>query len=224
MSFGIATGALVEGRDDWERAIGRVRAVGWPFVELTAIDEERLDALVALFERSPEPLDGVERVSVHAPVRFRTSVLQVVEKLEALPELDVVVHPDVYRGELRLLGLGRRLLVENMDVQKAFGRFAPDLRVVFETFPEAGLCLDVAHVWTNDPSLRLGHDLLDEFGGRLRQVHVSGIEADGAHRETTAADLDLYAPLLERCRHVPWILEAELAEPGSSRRAVEVRA
>jgi hypothetical protein len=41
---------------------------------------------------------------------------------------------------------------------------------------------------------------------------VSGIEPDGTHRPTTQRDLDLYEPLLERCRNVPWVLEAVLAE------------
>ncbi len=83
---------------------------------------------------------------------------------------------------------------------------------MFAALPEAGLCLDVAHVWTNDPTLALGHELLDAFGDRLRQLHVSGIEPDGTHRTTTAADLALYEPLLERCDHVPWLLEAELED------------
>src|SRR5207244_10248992 len=87
-----------------------------------------------------------------------------------------------------------------------------DPNELFDAYPEASFCLDVAHVWTNDPSLRLGHRLIDRFGHRLRQLHVSGIEPDGTHRPTTRADLDLYAPLLARCRHVPWLLEAELAD------------
>ena len=86
----------------------------------------------------------------------------------------------------------------------------PTCGQVFATFPEAGFCLDVAHVWTNDPTLQLGHELIDVLGGRLRQLHVSGIEPDGTHRPTTRADLDLHAPLLDRCRDVPWLLEAEL--------------
>jgi sugar phosphate isomerase/epimerase len=97
---------------------------------------------------------------------------------------------------------------ENMDIAKEFGRSVADLEVVFATHPDAGFCLDVAHVWTNDRSLRLGHDLLDAFAGRLRQLHVSGIEPDGTHRTTTQDDLELYRPLLERCSGVPWILEA----------------
>jgi sugar phosphate isomerase/epimerase len=97
-----------------------------------------------------------------------------------------------------------------MDVAKTDCRFVDELAPVFDRFPQAGFCLDVAHVWTNDPSLQLGHDLLDAFGDRLRQLHVSGIEADGTHRPTTPADLRLYAPLLDRCAGVPWLLEAVL--------------
>jgi sugar phosphate isomerase/epimerase len=97
-----------------------------------------------------------------------------------------------------------------MDVMKRFGREVQDMAEVFERFPEAGFCLDVAHVWTNDRSLRLGFELLGAFGDRLRQLHVSGIDADARHRPTTAEDLQLYEPLLARCSHVPWVLESEL--------------
>lgn len=79
-------------------------------------------------------------------------------------------------------------------------------------FPAAGFCLDVAHVWTNDPTLGLAHELIDSLGHRLQQLHVSGIEADGTHRPTTTDDLKLYEPILARCRHVPWLLETELVE------------
>jgi len=65
-------------------------------------------------------------------------------------------------------------------------------------------------VWTNDRTLRLGYELLEAFGARLRQLHVSGIEPNGEHRPTTDEDLDLYQPLLDRCAHVPWVLESEL--------------
>jgi hypothetical protein len=70
---------------------------------------------------------------------------------------------------------------------KSFGQNAADLESVFDVYPEAGFCLDVAHVWTNDPTLRLAHDLLDSFGQRLRQLHV-WIEPDGTHRPTTRAE------------------------------------
>ena len=210
--FGIATGAYLAERDDWSAALARARREGWRRVELTAIRRERLDALVLALAQDPGLVDGFEHVSVHAPARdFVDDPEPVVAALRTLP-YDIVLHPDVYRGQGWVRELVTRAVFENMDAVKSFGKDTADLSETFAAFPEAGFCLDVAHVWTNDPTLALGHELLDAHAGRLRQLHVSGIEPDGTHRPTTAADLELYAPLLARCAGVPWLLEAELAE------------
>jgi hypothetical protein len=74
--------------------------------------------------------------------------------------------------------------------------------------PEARLCLDVAHAWTVDPSLRAGLEFLDAYPGRLAQLHVSGINPDGGHVPLTAGQVEAYAPLLRRCTQVPWIVES----------------
>ena len=58
--------------------------------------------------------------------------------------------------------------------------------------------------------MSLAYELLAKLGGRLRQVHLSGIDKDGSHRPTTDDDLRLYEPLLARCQDVPWLLETEL--------------
>jgi sugar phosphate isomerase/epimerase len=210
--FGIATGAYLAERDDWPAALARARREGWRRVELTAIRRERLDALVLALAQDPGLVDGFEHVSVHAPARdFVDDREPVVAALRTLP-YDIVLHPDVYRAQGWVRELVTRAVFENMDAVKAFGKDTADLSETFAAFPEAGFCLDVAHVWTNDPTLALGHELLDAHAGRLRQLHVSGIDPDGTHRPTTPADLELYAPLLARCAGVPWLLEAELAE------------
>lgn len=208
--FGIATGSYVAERDDWPRAVARARIEGWPWIELTAV-RGRLAPFVEYLAHSGSSLDAFDRVSIHAPVATNEGPAEVVETLARYP-FDIVLHPDVYASEPACAELGARALIENMDAAKSFGRSVDDLQGVFTGLPAAGFCLDVAHVWTNDPTLRLGHELLDAFGGRLRQLHVSGIEPDGTHRRTARRDLDLYAPLLDRCRAVPWLLEAELAE------------
>src|SRR6476660_8842205 len=203
-NYGIATGAYERERDDWRRALDRASAEQWRTVELTAVVEPLLGALVELLQRDGNALAGFERVSLHAPIAAR-DLAATAAVLAALPlEGDVIFHPDVWRTEPALRAFG------NMAIGKSFGRSVDDLRAVFAAHPFAGFCLDVAHVWTNDPTLALGHDLLDAFDGRLRQLHVSGIEPDGTHRPTTEADLALYGPLLDRCAGVPWILEAVL--------------
>lgn len=211
-SFGMATGSYIEERDDWQRAVERARREGWSFVELTAILEPLLASLPAFLAGHGTLLDGFERVSLHAPIRAAAPAAMF-ETIEALPlDGDVILHPDAWRDEPAVALLGPRAVFENMDAGKAFGRSVADLESVFAAHPTAGFCLDVAHVWTNDSTLQLGHDLLDAFGGRLRQLHVSGIEPDGTHRTTTRADLELYRPLLDRCAGVPWLLEA-VVEP-----------
>jgi hypothetical protein len=209
-TYGVATGAFVDERDDWPLAIARARDEGWRWIELTAI-RGRLGSLLRLLDSTPDALQGFERVSLHAPAVAETAPADVVAALVPLP-FDIVLHPDVYGTEPACADLGGRALFENMDVAKSVGRTVEDLEAVFATFPDAGLCLDVAHVWTNDPTLALGHALIDAFASRLRQLHVSGIEPDGTHRPTTTADIALYEPLLDRCPGVPWLLEAELAE------------
>ena len=208
--YGIATGSYVEERDDWRRAVTRARSEGWPYLELTAVFESLFSTLPPFLE-ADDLLDGFERVSLHAPIHA-SSPRRLLEEISRLPlDGDVIFHPDAWAGERALDRLGRRVVFENMDVAKRFGQTPDDLRRVFDDHPDAGFCLDVAHVWTNDPSLQLGHALVDTFGDRLRQLHVSGIEPDGTHRTTTRDDLELYRPLLERCGAVPWILEAVFA-------------
>jgi hypothetical protein len=204
--FGMATGAFEDIRGDWSAGVGRASAGMWPYLELTTIAEPELDALIAFLMENPGALLPFARVTVHAPVRLYTSPSTALTKLPG--GLEAVLHPDVYPDAS---SLGERAVFENMDVAKPFGQTPAELASVFERHPDAGFCLDVAHVLTNDPSLALGHELLDSFGDRLRQLHLSGIAPDGTHQRTTAADLRLYEPLLARCEHVPWLLETELA-------------
>ena len=210
-NFGIATGAFLAERDDWALSLARAVSEEWPFLELTAGEERRLETLVPVLRDDASTLLKFRRVSIHAPVRFRTSAGAAASTIAAAAaDFEVVFHPDVYGDETWLEQLGSKVVFENMDRTKATGQTAADLRPLFDRFPQAGFCLDVAHTRTVDPTLALAHDLLDNFGDRLRQLHVSGIESDGTHRPTTAADLDLYQPVLDRCTAVPWLLEAEL--------------
>jgi hypothetical protein len=197
----------------WAEAIEKAEAeLGTAAVELMASRDERLASLLRFLAEQPNALDRFGYVSVHAPMRSG-SWPDVVAQLDGLPaRVQTIVfhpHPEIDRALLR--GLGARVAIENMDVTKPTGRTVGELEPLVGALPDAGFCLDVAHVWTNDPSLAVGHDLLDAFGDRLRELHVSGIEPDATHRPTTQADLERYAPLLERCAHVPWIFEEPLA-------------
>ena len=211
--LGASTGVFEPERGDWARLVDLACQTSSFAIELAALDESELDALVAFLDGDP---DLPQRyVSVHAPVKGRArSEASLVAALSELPGwVDaIVVHPDVMESPARYARLGDRLLVENMDARKATGRTAGELEAVFAALPEAGFCLDVAHVDSIDPTMGAGHDLLDRFGERLREVHVSSLDREGCHVALRDADEERFCPLLARCIDVPWILEAPL--PG----------
>lgn len=77
--------------------------------------------------------------------------------------------------------LNERLRLENMDNRKVTGRTVAELRPLFAKFPKATFCLDVGHAKQIDPTMASAILMLREFGGRLRQVHVSDVGAQGEH-------------------------------------------
>lgn len=119
----------------------------------------------------------------------------------------VVAHPDALFDTGAFRPLGSRLVLENMDDRKNTGRTADELEAFFEELPDAGFCLDVAHARSIGPTLAVAHQLLDRFRARLRHVHLSSL-IDGHHVPVAPGDESLFAEVLDRCRDVPWILEA----------------
>lgn len=206
---GASTGYL-EPRGDWEPLIAHAADVSPFAVELAALAEPELDGLESwLSERAAV---GFRYVSVHAPVKQRSlSEADLVSRLHGLPGYvsSIVLHPDVIEEPSLYAALGRRAVIENMDARKATGQSVADLARLFAALPAAGFCLDLAHVSSVDPSLALADELLDAYGSRLRQVHLSSL-VDGRHSSLTAGDAERFRPALKRCVDVPWILEAPL--------------
>jgi hypothetical protein len=206
--MGASTGVLGYG-DDWPALVAAAQRVSTHAVELAAHDASELPGLVRYLHGRPRL--PFRHLSVHTPVKGVAGVSDA-DRVAALLELPasvrtLIAHPDLVEDPEPYRALGRRLVFENMDDRKATGRTVQQLEAVFAALPDAGFCLDVAHAHTNDPSMALAADLLDRFRGRLREVHLSSIR-DGRHVELLEEDERLFAPLLARCRDVPWILEA----------------
>ncbi len=206
--MGASTGVLGRG-DDWPALVTAATGVSTHAVELAAHDASELPGLVRYLAAGPRL--PFRHLSVHTPVKGLAGRCDA-ERVAALADLPATVrtliaHPDLVRDPAPYRALGRRLVFENMDDRKHTGRTVAELEPVFAALPDAGFCLDVAHAHTLDPTMALATDLLDRFRGRLREVHLSSIRG-GRHVELTPEDERLFAPLLARCRDVPWILEA----------------
>lgn len=204
--MGVSTGVFASSRDVWSTLVVEACSVSTYAVELSALSGDELPGLLAYMRARPRL--PFRYISVHAPVK-NFDEATVIPQLGALPlwVRTIVTHPDAIAQLGAYRRLGTRLVLENMDDRKRTGRIADELEPFFEALPETGFCLDVAHAWSIDPTMEVARELLDRFRSRLRQVHLSSL-SDGHHVPLRADDEELFADVLDRCRDVPWILEA----------------
>lgn len=214
---GFSTGAIAHG--DFRGALRALAALGarGPAPEVLELSALRLGELPALCEAlagaEPLPLHGFRYVSLHAPSRYpEDAEAAIAAALSALaPPLPVVLHPDAIHEPARWEALGSRLLIENMDLRKRTGQTAAQLAAFFARLPEAGLCFDLAHAYQVDPTLQEARAILERFGPRLRQLHLSEIDAGGQHHALgarAAAAFQALAPLIPA--EVPVIIESQV--------------
>jgi hypothetical protein len=209
--LGASTGYMEDRRGDWTAMVGEALETSGFAVELAALSEDELPGLEAFLATRPEL--PFAYLSIHAPVKhLRMAEAELVRRLARLAPLAdaIVVHPDAMDDPRAYRPLGSSLVLENMDARKPIGRTVDELEPYFAALPEAGLCLDVAHVLSVDPTLEEGERLLDAYAGRLRHLHVSSIDGECRHTSLTVEHEARFADLLRRCPDVPWILEAPL--------------
>jgi len=206
---GVSTGYMDDARMDWQELIRRAHSALAEAIEISALSGSELPSLMQWAAHVDPPSFG--SLAVHGPTKgIDMEPSELARCLGGLPGwvTSIVLHPDTLERPQAFRSLGKRLVLENMDFRKLSGRSPTDLAKLFDVLPEAGFCLDVAHARSLDPSMGLAHELLDRFGERLRQIHMSALDEHGHHIPITEDDLRVYAPILERCPHIPVIFEA----------------
>lgn len=200
---------MKESRGNWGDQVSRAWTISPFAVELSALSEAELPSLSNYLDGRPRL--PFRYLSVHGPSKGRElDESELVARLCDLTERcdGIVLHPDTMANLDHYRALGRRLLIENMDARKRSGRTPDELGPVFAELPEAGFCFDIAHAWSIDRSMEIAGELLDNFGERLRHVHLSSLSEALHHISLTEEHEELFGPTLERCVDVPWILEA----------------
>ena len=205
--MGISTGVLGGVWGDWPELVRRACEISTHAIELSALSGAELPGLIDYLRARPRL--PFRYVSAHAPAKAFAS--DDAWRLHGLPVWlrSIVAHPDTIVDPAPYQALGTRLVLENMDGRKARGGTPAELAESFAQMPDAGFCFDVAHAHSIDPTMELAHELLDRFRTRLRHVHLSSLDESGVHVPLTEQDEGTFADVLDRCRDVPWILEAE---------------
>lgn len=205
--FGFSTGAIA--KDDVNAALACLSETDANAIEVSALRMSELNPVIAAL-----PFAGQRQFfhrSFHAPSRF--SVEDEPFVISRLLELRnrgwrIVVHPDTLHTPQRWRALGSALLVENMDKRKPVGQTARDFDHIFEQLPEAGLCLDLAHARQVDPSMVEAYRLVKRHNGKIREVHLSDLNARSAHVPLNLPALEAYREVAALIpRNAPVILE-----------------
>jgi hypothetical protein len=110
-------------------------------------------------------------------------------------------------------GFGDLLWIENLDKRKPIARTTAELDKVFELFPNASFCFDVAHARQIDPTMSEASRMLRSFGGKLRQIHASGLNSNSTHSALSAAASSAFSKISSLVpQDIPIILESPIAE------------
>jgi sugar phosphate isomerase/epimerase len=211
LAIGASTGYMSGHRGDWDTLARTAADESLSAVEFSALSEPELPGLVDWLEAAPSL--PFRWIAAHAPAKARAMPeADLVARLARLAEHveAVVVHPDTMDERPLYRLLGAKLALENMDTRKPVGQRVDQLERIFDELPEARLCFDVAHAGAVDPSMAEGERILEQLGARLSHVHVSSLDANCHHVSLTEDDEGRFGSLLDRCRDVPWILEAPL--------------
>lgn len=178
--IGFSTGSLAKG--DFRRALELLRGTPTTAVELSALREWELQPLVDALDSLD--LAQFKHVSVHAPSQF--SALKegrVISLLRTVVDRGwpIILHPDAVSDFSKWDDLGDLLYIENMDKRKGVGRTSQELDDLWALLPKASLCFDMAHARQVDSSMTEAYRILKHHGGRIRQLHLSEVNAGSGH-------------------------------------------
>lgn len=214
-AFGYSTGTLA--KSDTSRAVQMLECSTADAVELSALREEELDLVLKFIEC--KEFCHFRHVSFHAPSRLaHLTEDELIGKLKPVAERGwlIIIHPDIIEDFEKWACFGNLLCIENMDNRKPTGRYVEELAAVFDVLPEASFCFDLAHARQVDGTMALAKNLLQRFSTRLREIHISEVNAESAHICMTESARADFTTLLESLvESVPVILESPVSSSDS---------
>ncbi len=212
--IGFSTGAVAYSH--FRDALDLLARTDVTAVELSALRPAELRPLA---EAVPTlRLDQYSHVSVHLPSSFDQDFEEeIISLIERFPDQwPLVTHPGVIRRWDLWRKLGQRICIENMDKRKPIGQSRRDLVTIFGQLPDATFCFDVGHAHQVDPTMGEAILILEEFSGRLRELHISEVNSESRHDPISLEaerSFEVVAALIPD--NVPVILESRVAVPDA---------
>lgn len=210
--IGFSTGALALA--DVRSALEMLARTDLKAVELSALRQNELRPLV----ESLDTLDLAQfrYISFHAPsaieAGFEADAVALLREV-VRREWPVIVHPDAIHNLERWAEFGPVLLIENMDKRKPIGQRASDLEPFFARLPQARMCFDIGHARQVDPTMSEAAAILEQFGDRIAELHVSEVNSQSKHDPISLASKIAFQEIAHLLPgDVPVILESRVKE------------
>ena len=221
--LGFSTGALAYA--DFRRGLAMMREKPLKAIELSALRQAELvpllDALASL------DLSHYDYVSVHAPSQFQPNQEPALcdrLRAEIWRKWPIILHPDAIFDFSLWREFGSTVCIENMDRRKPIGRSVCELAWIFEQLPNASFCFDIGHARQFDLTMTEAYLLLKEFGPRLKQVHVSEVNARSKHDPLSYTSVLAFQEVAHLIPDsVPLILETPVSERNMETEIAKVR-
>jgi len=209
--IGFSTGSLSLG--NFSEALEMLKDKNVSAVELSALRENELPELMDAIQWLD--LSEYQFVSIHAPSKL-IGMDENALLIELQPAIEkgwhIVVHPDIIKNDAQWQQLGSLLCIENMDKRKPVGRTARDMQALFERFPEASFCFDIAHAKQVDPTMLEAVQMLRRFSDRLVQIHMSEVNTHSRHERLNLNAIMSYQMVSELIPYdTPVILESPVS-------------
>jgi len=122
--------------------------------------------------------------SLHLPsdIKYKDDIstnhlLNELENIYKDLEIDLVlVHPDLVDNWKVFDRYKLNWAIENMDNRKEKYKTLDDIKNFFTIRPGWKFVLDLNHCYSNDTSMKLANDLINNFKSNIAQIHLSGYE------------------------------------------------
>lgn len=211
-TIGFSTGAIAYG--NFERALELLTALPVTAIELSALRVSELDPLLEALDHLN--LAQFQYVSFHAPSKFDAEQeRRIVRSLSYVCQKrrwPIIVHPDAIVDPDVWLSMSGDLFFENMDKRKPIGRTAAELAQIFRKFTHASLCFDLGHAHQVDRTMTEGRVISQQFGSRIRQIHISEVNTRSEHVAISAASELAFKRVLDVLpAETPVIIESVVA-------------
>jgi hypothetical protein len=209
--IGFSTGALAY--SDFQLGLKILKNVHAKTIELSALRDNELSPLIGALDSLD--LADFTYVSVHAPSRYEPArEKEIVSLLAKVAERKwpIILHPDAIHDFSAWRVFADLLFIENMDKRNLIGRTAEELSDVFQKLPQARLCFDLGHCRQVDRTMNESYLILQQFGTRLGQLHVSEVNSRSTHDPLSDASIAAFGKIAYLIpEDVPVILESTVS-------------